>query len=256
MAEWNVGGETVLYTEDGYFTLTQPDMEAMIHDTTLLHTYGMLGEPSQEEPYFQPTVAAFAMLTDPTHPLNREFGILPSIYEYATDITGMRHHWLHFRFPHRADDGTMTLPFRGSRHHDTPTASMIDQATGHAHQPRVVFGARFSNADIADLLGADFAAGWTDDTVPNNITFWPSTAVAADPFPPLDLGDSRAYSGIVALEHPFQHQRSGVGFSIVTPRVTTDGFDVRNIQTWSQWSAANEAYQRRIQAYLEMLQNQ
>ena len=34
------------------------------------------------------------MLTDPTHPLNREFGIFPSIYEYATDITGMHHHWL------------------------------------------------------------------------------------------------------------------------------------------------------------------
>ena len=139
MAEWNVGGETVLYTGDGYFTLSELDKAAMLHDTTLLHTYDMLGEPSADEPYYQPTTAAFDMLTDPTDPLNREFGILPSIYEYATDITGMRRHWLHFRFPHRAKDGTIIFPFCGTRHSDTPTAAMIDQATGHA-QPRVVFG--------------------------------------------------------------------------------------------------------------------
>ena len=131
----------------------------------------------------------------------------------------------------------MAFPFRGTRHHDTPTAAMIDPATGHARGPRVVFGARFSNANIGALLGADFAAGWSDATVPNAITFWPSSAVDAVPFPPLDLGDSRAYSGITALESPLQHQRTGVGFSIVTPRVTTVGFDVRNIQTWTQWSA-------------------
>ena len=92
MAEWHVGGETVLYTGDGYFTLSQPDMAAMIHDTHLLYTHGMLGEPSTEEPYFQPSANAFNMLTDPTHPLNREFGILPAIYDYATDVTGMHHH--------------------------------------------------------------------------------------------------------------------------------------------------------------------
>ena len=45
MAEWNVGGKTVLYTGDGYFTLSELDMAAMIHDTNLLHTNGMLGEP-------------------------------------------------------------------------------------------------------------------------------------------------------------------------------------------------------------------
>ena len=59
MVEWNVGGKTVLYTGDGYFILSELDMAVMIHGTNLLHTNGMLGELSAEEPYFQSTVAAF-----------------------------------------------------------------------------------------------------------------------------------------------------------------------------------------------------
>ena len=48
-----------------------------------------------------------------------------------------------------------------------------------------------------------------------------------------------------------KHQGTGVGFSIVTSRVTTEGFDVRNIQTWTQWSAANVAYQNKIKVLFE-----